>query len=206
MDRTERNDGGESAIGDSLRDALRHFPGGVTIVTSGSGEGAEGMTASAVISVSLDPPLMLVSVQRDSRLNPVIKSEGSFAINFLADDQEGLSRLFASPERSGGLSAVSSLGGGYGETGSALVAGAISSVECELEATYTGGDHDLFIGRVVFVHPGETGKNPLVYHEGAYPSIVHGERPGQTGAFMDQARGFDARLQNFGRRRRRDRD
>lgn len=181
---------------------MRHFPGGVTVVTCGPEEDAEGMTANAVISVSLDPPLMLVSVQRDARIHDKIADRGHYAVNFLAEDQEGLSRLFASPERSGGPRAAHTLGGGFGLTGAPLASGVISSVECELEASYPGGDHTLFLGRVVAVHPGRTDKNPLIYHDGGYPQIIPGETPNDNNAFMDSVRGYDARLQNFGRRRR----
>src|ERR687890_1677070 len=139
------------ADADALRSAMRHFPTGVTVVTSGREERVEGMTANAVISVSLDPLLFLVSVHKDARINPRIKEEGYFAISLLADDQEGLSRLFASPERSSGLPALHSLGGGYGSTGAPLAAGAVAAIECELEDIYYGGDHDLFLGRVVEV-------------------------------------------------------
>jgi flavin reductase (DIM6/NTAB) family NADH-FMN oxidoreductase RutF len=188
------------ADADSLRSAMSHFPTGVTVVTSGREERAEGMTANAVISVSLDPLLFLVSVHKDARLNPRIKEEGYFAVNILADDQEGMSRLFASPERSSGLSAIHSLGGEYGSTGAPLAAGALAIIECELEDIYPGGDHDLFLGRVVEVRVGDTRKGPLVYHEGSYPSLKPVPRPGESGAFVDSVRGFDARLQ-----RRRDR-
>src|ERR687894_2806789 len=102
---------------DALRGAMRHFPTGVTVVTSGQEERAEGMTANAVVSVSLAPLLFLVSVHKEARLNPRIREEAYFAANILAADQEGLSRLFASPERSSGLPAIRSLGGGYGSAG-----------------------------------------------------------------------------------------
>ncbi len=186
---------------DAFRAAMALFPTGVTVVTSGQGERTEGMTANAVISVSLDPLLFLVSVHRDARLNARIKEEGHFAVNLLADDQEGLSRLFASPERSSGPQAVNSLGGGYGSTGDPLAAGALAAIECELAETYAGGDHDLFLGRVVSVRLGDTRKGPLVFHEGRYPSLgTAGGGPGDSGAFMDSVRGFDARI---GRRTRR---
>lgn len=191
------------ADGEALRSAMRLFPTGVTVVTSGNGEKAEGMTANAVISVSLDPPLFLVSVHRDARLNPRIKEEGYFAASILADDQEGLSRLFASPERSSGLPAIHSLGGGYGVTGAPLAAGSLAAIECELESVYPGGDHDLFLGRVVDVRLGDTRKGPLVYHEGDYPTLKSGPRPGESGAFVDSVRGFDARLSGIKGRRRR---
>src|SRR5918999_1660263 len=133
---------------DTLRGAMRLFPTGVTVVTSGREERAEGMTANALISVSLGPLLFLVSVHKDARLNPRIKEEGYFAVNILADDQEGLSRLFASPERSSGLQAIHALGGGYGS-----------------------------------------------------PKPV--QHPGESGAFVDAVRGFDARLQRLRNRKRR---
>lgn len=191
------------AGGESLKSAMRHFPTGVTVVTSGSGKRAEGMTANAVISVSLDPPLFLVSVHKDARLNPRIREEGYYAVNILADDQEGLSRLFASPERSSGLPAVRSLGGGYGKTGAPLAAGALAVIECELEEIHAGGDHDLFLGRVVEVRLGDTRRGPLVYHEGSYPSLKPAPKPDEAGAFVDSPRGFDIRLQRLMERKRR---
>jgi len=188
---------------DALRSVMSHFPTGVTVVTSGREEKVEGMTANAVISVSLDPPLFLVSVHKDARLNPRIKEEGYFAVNILADDQEGLSRLFASPERSSGLQALHSLGGGYGSTGAPLAAGALGVIECELAEIYAGGDHDLFLGRVVEVRVGDTRKGPLVFHEGGYPTLNAVPRPEESGAFVDSVRGFDARVNRLRARRRR---
>lgn len=188
---------------DALRAAMSRFPTGVTVVTSGREDRAEGMTANAVISVSLDPPLFLVSVHKDARLNPRIRETGSFAASILADDQEGLSRLFSSPERSSGLQAVHSLGGGYGKTGAPLAAGALAVIECELEAEYPGGDHDLFLGRVVKVRLGDGRKGPLVFHEGDYPTVKAGPKAGDSGAFVDSVRGFDVRLQRARDRRRR---
>lgn len=193
----------EGKTADSLRAAMRLFPTGVTVVTSGRKEEAEGMTANAVVSVSLDPPLFLVSVHREARLNPRMKEEGYFAVSILADDQEGLSRLFASPERSSGLSAIHSLGKEYGVTGAPLAAGSLAVIECELEAVYPGGDHELFLGRVVSARLGDTRKGPLVYHEGDYPSLQAAPRAQETGAFMDSARGFDVRLSRFQKKSKR---
>ena len=191
------------AEAEALRAAMRLFPTGVTVVTSGQEERAEGMTANAVVSVSLNPLLFLVSVHKGARLNPRIREEGYFAVSVLAADQEGLSRLFASPERSSGLPAIRSLGGGYGSTGAPLAAGALAAIECELEEVYPGGDHDLFIGRVVTVRMGDARKDPLIYHEGGYTSPKPVQRPGESGAFMDSVRGFDVRLQRLKDRRRR---
>src|ERR687889_1920673 len=134
----------KGADADALRRAMSHFPTGVTVVTSGREEEVEGMTANAVISVSLDPLLILVSVHKDARLNPRIRQEGYFAVSLLADDQEGLSRLFASPERSSGLQALRSLGGGYGSTGAPLAAGAPGGDGGGQGRKYPGGGHPPF--------------------------------------------------------------
>ena len=87
----------------ALREAMGTFPTGVTVLTSGHGEESEGMTANAVISVSLSPLLFLVSVHRETRIAPRIKETGCYAVSLLSANQEGLSRLFASPERSSGV-------------------------------------------------------------------------------------------------------
>ncbi|MDP9456895.1 MAG: flavin reductase [Actinobacteria bacterium] len=179
----------------SLRAAMGFFPTGVSVVTTGTGEGTEAMTANAVLSVSLDPLLFLVSIHKDARLNGRIREEGFYAVSLLAADQEGLSRLFSSPERSSGLPAVNSLGGGFGATGAPLAAGAMAAIECELETVYPGGDHGLFLGRVVAVHMGDSRKGPLVFHEGSYPALGGAaQRGGEFGAFVDSVRGFDARM------------
>ncbi|QIN78614.1 flavin reductase [Rubrobacter marinus] len=179
----------------SLRAAMGLFPTGVSVVTTGNGEGTEAMTANAVLSVSLDPLLFLVSVHKDARLNTRIREEGYYAVSLLAADQEGLSRLFSSPERSSGLPAVNSLGGGFGVTGAPLAAGAMAAIECELETVYPGGDHALFLGRVVAVHMGDARKGPLVFHEGSYPALGGAAQSGgEFGAFVDSVRGFDARM------------
>jgi len=185
----------------SLRAAMSLFPTGVTVVTSGHGERAEAMTANAVISVSLDPPLFLVSCHKKARITPRIKEEGYFAVSLLSADGEGTSRLFSSPERSSGLAAVESLGGGYGTTGAPLAAGAMAAIECELEAVYPGGDHELFLGRVVSVLMGDTRRGPLVFHEGRYPVLGSAPKPEESGAFVDSIRGYDARLVRRAKRR-----
>ena len=198
-----RKHGWETREPENLRAAMSLFPTGVTVVTTGHGERTEGMTANAVISVSLDPLLFLVSVHKDARLNQRIKEEGYYAVNLLAADQEGLSRLFSSPERSSGSSALNSLGGGHGKTGAPLAAGSLAAIECELETVYPGGDHDLFLGRVVAVHMGDTQKAPLVFHEGSYPTLKAAPRLGDSGAFVDSVRGFDVRTSRIANRRRR---
>ena len=76
-------------------------------------------------------------------------------------------------------------------------------IECQLEAVHPGGDHELFLGRVVSVHLGDVRKGPLIYHEGDYPTLKAAPHAEESGAFVDSVRGFDARLSQFQSRRKR---
>lgn len=156
----------------ALRRAMGLFPTGVVILTTGRGERAEGMTVNAVVSVSLEPLLVLVSVHKMARLSRKLETEGNFALSILAEDQRELSRLFASPDRPSGTRMIDTLCGGCGRTGAPLVEGVLGAVECELDAVYPGGDHNLFVGRVVAVHLGDEEKGPLVFHRGTFPSFT----------------------------------
>jgi flavin reductase (DIM6/NTAB) family NADH-FMN oxidoreductase RutF len=153
--------------GVALRQAMRRLVTGVTVVTTGRGATTHGMTANAVISASLEPPLMLVSVHRHSRMNGRLRAERRFAINVLSGRQAPLARLFAAAGRPKGLAAAAMLGaGGPGAGAVALVDGALAAVECGLEAVHPAGDHDLFLGRVLEIHLGDVDAEPLMFHDG----------------------------------------
>ncbi|MDE2573632.1 MAG: flavin reductase, partial [bacterium] len=120
---------------------------GVTIVTTGSKGEEHGCTASAVTSLSLAPPLMLVCLDRLAKTHVKMIEAGKFAINILAAGCEGerLSRLFAgkAEDKFRGIASRRNL------TGAPILCNASAWLECELERTYEGGDHTIFIGRVV---------------------------------------------------------
>jgi len=154
---------------DAFRKVMGVFPTGVTVVTSGRGEKAEGMTANAVMSVSLHPLLVLVSVHSEARLNSCIKEHRYYAINILASDQEHLGRHFSSSDRVGGYPTIKALGGEVSATSETpLAAGALAWIECALERVYPGGDHDLFLGRVEDISANGERGGPLLYHRGDY--------------------------------------
>jgi flavin reductase (DIM6/NTAB) family NADH-FMN oxidoreductase RutF len=123
------------------------------------------MTASSLSSVSLDPPLVLVCVDRAARLHPLITAAERFVVNVLAADQEELSRRFADPydERFDGV--------GYRTTPAGLVVldGALAHIECRRQALHDAGDHTVVLGRVVGgdARDGE----PLVYYRGGYTAL-----------------------------------
>jgi flavin reductase (DIM6/NTAB) family NADH-FMN oxidoreductase RutF len=146
-----------------FRQLLGHFATGVTIVTVTAPDGRPlGMTANSLASVSLQPPLVLVCVDRTTEMHPVLLAAERWAVNILRDDQEALSRRFAAPDdnRFDGV--------GYTVTpdGAVVLDGTIAHIECEPEAHHDAGDHTIFVGRVVggATRPGR----PLLYYRGGY--------------------------------------
>ena len=128
-----------------FREVLGHFSTGVAIVTARHRAGPVGMTCQSVVSLSLDPPLVLFCAARKSTSWPRIREAGHFCMNILATDQEELGVAFA---RSGG-DKFAGVEWEPGSSGAPILAGALAHVECELEAVHAGGDHEIIIGRVV---------------------------------------------------------
>lgn len=130
-----------------LKDVMRVFPQGVTVVTSVGAGGPTGITVSAFTSVSLEPPLVLISVSKQSSVHPSLLGSKKFAVNFLADDQKSVSDRFAGrhdvPDRFEGIGFTA------GVTGSPVIQGARAVVECIVWKVYDGGDHSLLVGEVV---------------------------------------------------------
>ena len=146
-----------------FRHALSQFASGVTVITSRDAAGKTyGLTASAFISVSLEPPLVLVSIDLKSDSHPGFREGGRFAVSILAEGQDDVSRRFAwkGGDRFSGGPMLE------GELGLPLVPGALAHLECEVVTATEAGDHILYLGRVLFatVQPGR----PLVYHRGGY--------------------------------------
>lgn len=167
---------GEWEEQDLASTAFRHtmglFPTGVALLTSGEGEGMDGITVNSVVSVSLVPLLVLVSLRRPSRiLRQIMEDEKAFALNILAADQEHVAKTFARSDRCRGAAATAFLRSTSSRTGGLLVGGARAAVQCELDQVYPAGDHDLVLGQVVAIHSGRTSAGPLVFHRGEYARI-----------------------------------
>jgi flavin reductase (DIM6/NTAB) family NADH-FMN oxidoreductase RutF len=146
-----------------FRAALRHFPAGVTVVTTRDGHGAPcGLTASAFTSVSLEPPLVLVCIDHAATSYPAFQACGWFAINMLGKSQEHLSRRFAAsiPDKFVGI--------GYreGRGGLPVLEDVVAALECRVVQKYPSGDHTIFVGQVegASVAAGP----PLLYFQGGY--------------------------------------
>jgi flavin reductase (DIM6/NTAB) family NADH-FMN oxidoreductase RutF len=150
----------------ALRRLLGHFATGVTVLTCRTLRGSDvGATISALSSVSLDPPLLLVCIQLRTKVCECLATSAEFAINVLASDQEALARRFSQTcdERFAGV-AVS-----RGKTGAALLHGALAYFECRVLSTQNAGDHAVIIGEIV-AGRGRAG-NPLLHFRGAFAQL-----------------------------------
>jgi flavin reductase (DIM6/NTAB) family NADH-FMN oxidoreductase RutF len=155
----------ESGAGDTraLRQALGRFATGVTVVSTRCPTGKlVGLTANSFSSVSLDPPLVLWSLRRSAASLASFTGSRHFAVNILAADQEALSSHFArsSPDK------FADLEYGVGLGGSPVLPGTLATLECRLENEMEGGDHVIFLGRVLRAsyRDGE----PLIFSAGSY--------------------------------------
>ncbi|GLY39710.1 oxidoreductase [Amycolatopsis sp. NBRC 101858] len=153
-----------------LRQVMAQFATGVTVLTAG-GEDAHGMTANAFSSVSLEPPMVLCCVSKAARMHTAIVTAGSFGVNILAADQQDTSKYFADWRRPDGMAQFEAVGYTPGSrTGAPLLHGALAWLECELAQVVAGGDHSIFLGRVVATSRG-TGEDALVFYSGSYHHI-----------------------------------
>lgn len=146
-----------------LRNVLGTFTTGVTIVTTCDGEGVcHGVTANSFSSVSLDPPLVLWSQALTSRSFPAFRDSEHFAVNILADDQVSISNHFAKSQEDkfSGIEHSPGLGG------APVLHGTVAHLECVKVATYPGGDHVVYLGRVERV--GHSNRRPLAFGSGRY--------------------------------------
>lgn len=149
-----------------FRAAMGRFATGVSIMTTVVDDVYHGMTASAVSSVSLDPPLVLVCVARDALMATRVREADAFALSFLAADQTGTSDWFADPRRPKGVEEFASIDTRIEVTGSPVLPGNVAWVDCRVFSISDGGDHLVVLGEVVAAGAGD--RPPLLYYRGAY--------------------------------------
>jgi flavin reductase (DIM6/NTAB) family NADH-FMN oxidoreductase RutF len=153
-----------------FREAIGCFATGVTIVTVDLDGEVHGMTANAFASVSLDPLLLLVCVDRRARTHAHLHAKKRFGINILAEDQRRISEYYGLPECTHER-AEEEAGARFDRTrhGTPVLRGALAYLECKLQSTQEAGDHTIFIAEVeeVVVRPGE----PLLFFRGKYRKI-----------------------------------
>ena len=154
------DDGPDPAL--ALRRTLGMFATGVTVITALKGEEVHGMTANAFMSVSLEPPLVLISVDRRTRMCGLLHEGMHYGVSVLCESQAALSDRFA-----GRAGEVEPRGLVVQET--PVVEGALAHFGARVERSYWGGDHSLFLGRVEYARQGPG--TPLLFHGGRYERL-----------------------------------
>ncbi|MEX0801600.1 MAG: flavin reductase family protein [Dehalococcoidia bacterium] len=157
------------AEGDAFREVMGQFPTGVTIVTTRLGDELHGMTANAIASVSLQPPLVLVCIDAAADSHDIVDRAGVFALNILARDQEELSWQFAVKEGRSSH-ALDDVPHHIRATGAPIIDGSVAYLDCRIVQRLPAGDHTIFIGEVEDAARLNDAE-PLVFHRGAYRTL-----------------------------------
>ncbi len=153
--------------GRELRNAMGLFATGVTVITTKDATGKLfGLTANAFSSLSLDPPMLLICVDKGVDCYNCFEESKVFAVNFLSLAQEELSTRFATK----GIEKFAGLSYSLGELGVALLDGALAHFECTVAHAHEGGDHTIYVGEIqrLVTSPGE----PLLFYQGKYRSLA----------------------------------
>jgi flavin reductase (DIM6/NTAB) family NADH-FMN oxidoreductase RutF len=158
---------------EELRQAMRQWATGVTVVTSVYQNTRHGMTVNSFTSVSLDPPLILVSLERQTRTHRLVDQAGIFGVTILNKHQQEISDCFAGrlPEREDRFCNVETY---TLATGAPFIKGGLAGLDCRVVSRYEAGTHTLFIGEVVALHIPSLSvdsNEPLLYYNRAYRGL-----------------------------------
>ncbi|WP_307233061.1 flavin reductase family protein [Pararhizobium capsulatum] len=150
----------------SLKTAMRRMSGGVSVITAGVGEERTGATVTSATALSVDPPTMIVNINRSSSSWPVISRYGHFCVNILSAEQQDIADRFAGK---GGLKGASRYDGAEWFTlasGASALRGALAVIDCEVDEIIERHSHAIILGRVVSIVAGEG--HSLLYNNGSY--------------------------------------
>jgi len=146
-----------SSVEPGLRDLMRRFPHGVAVLTVDAEGERLGLTVGSLVSLSLEPPLVGVAIDRQAAMHELLRRAGGFALSLLADGQDWLALWHGIASREGAA-------------GAPLLVGALGWLECRLADEVPAGDHTFFVGEVLSVELGEPAP-PLVHIESGYRSL-----------------------------------
>lgn len=155
---------------EQLRQSMRAWTSGIAIVTASHAEEQHGMTVSSFTSISLEPPLIMISVQTGSRTHKLASQANGFAVTILADDQQEISDRFAgripdAEDRLAGIETETLV------TGAPFIKGGLAYLDCRVSQSIEVGTNTLFLAEVVSARGNGEG-DPLVYHDRTYRKLV----------------------------------
>jgi flavin reductase len=154
---------------ESFRAAMRHLAMPVAVVAAQDGAVRDALTTTTVCSASVDPPTLIICINRQSTLGGLIERSRAFSVNVLTDEQTAIGRLFSDPRRDpdGRFDAGTWRAG---QTGSPLLEDALASFDCEMVQALDVGANRVVLGRVVSIGFGE--KQPLLYRDGFFRRLA----------------------------------
>lgn len=153
-----------------FRRAMGRFATGVTVITTTLDGEKHGMTANAVTSLSLEPMMLLVCVDKNADSHDILSRAGVFAVNILAEGQSDLSNRFAKKEFDGAHE-MDDVPHTIAESGAPIIDGAIAYIDCRTITEHHGGDHTIFIGEVLDAQE-MNGDSPLLFYGGRYGRLT----------------------------------
>lgn len=154
-----------------MRDLMARFATGVTIVAARHGPLLAGMTANAIATISVDPPILMASIARRAETHGAIIGSHAFAASVLADDQRELAECFAQPTTATKLTRFCDAAWHEAETGSPILEGALAYFDCRLVERHVAGDHTVFLGEIVAAGYREDA-DPLVWYGSRYRRLA----------------------------------
>ncbi|MBO0145205.1 flavin reductase [Agrobacterium sp. Ap1] len=157
------------ATPDSLKSVMRQVAGTVSVITAGVGDARTGATVTSATALSVDPPTMIVNINRSSSTWPVLASHNHFCINVLGVEDQAVAHRFSGAD---GLKGVQRYEGAQWTTlssGASALIGALASIDCEVEEVFERHSHAIIIGRVLAIQL--RGGAPLLYSQGRYQSL-----------------------------------
>lgn len=154
---------------DQFKQVMRRFAASVNVITSANGGRKNGMTATAVCSVSADPPSALIIVNKSNRSHPLIDETKAFAVNVLSSSQRHVATQFASKL----ADPFAEIPYTMGKTGCPVIDGVDAHIECVVIHQLDVGTHTIFVGKIVST--GAASGEPLLYHEGRYRGLESAE-------------------------------
>ncbi|MFZ2157435.1 MAG: flavin reductase family protein [Bradyrhizobium sp.] len=159
---------------DDFRGAMRHLAGGVSVITAGRARDITGMTVTSVSSLAVDPPSLIVSINRGSSSWPLLKRYGVFGVNILTADQINIAERFTGKDGLKGAERFSGVEWTTLASGVPLLAGALVAADCEVEDIVERHSHAIVIGRVLDIRVSAR-TAALAYWQGQYVAIDQNE-------------------------------
>ena len=160
-----------------FRRCMRGLAGAVAVITCGAHGLRTGLTATAVCSLTDRPPMLLACVNNAASAHPIIRETGRFAVNILDEGHLPLAGRFAGRDGAEGEQRFAGAEWIQSEAGAPMLAGALASFDCALEAEHRHGSHSIFVGRVLAAVSGP-GVQPLLYHAGRFGTFAVATAPG----------------------------